>query len=61
MPITIKTRNFSLTDEKQNGTFDRPEGLGWAPGYEGKSRGSGIGTSKKYRENYDKIDWSKDE
>ena len=58
--MRIKTRNFSLTDEKQNGTCDKGDGLGWAPGYEAKTRGTGTNTnSKKFQDNYDKIDWSK--
>ena len=35
----IKTRNFSLSNEKRNHVMQHPLDLGWAPGYEGKSEG----------------------
>ena len=55
----IKTRNFSLSKKKQNATFtDSPDGLGWGPGYAAKEEGVVV-NSKRYRKNYDKIDWSK--
>jgi len=51
--MLIKTRNFSLSKEKQNGTFDKGDGLGWAPGYEGVSEGTGVNTSSaRYAKNY---------
>lgn len=56
MGLVIKTNNFSLSDEKQNGTWEK-DGLGWNPDYVAKSKGTNT-TSKKYQENYDKIDWS---
>ena len=55
MTIGIKTRNFSPT--KTEKTFEQ-DGLGWAPGYEKKFEGMATPASiKKYRDNYDKIDW----
>lgn len=59
--MLVKSRNFSLSDQKQNATFDEsPDGLGWGPGYVPKSEGRGINTnSKKFQDNFDKIDWSK--
>ena len=35
----IKTRNFSLSKEKQNHTITGPNDLGWGPGYAAKSEG----------------------
>lgn len=61
MPIAIKTRNFSLDKDKMEGEFtERADGLGWGPGYGKRFKGSGTNTqSKKFQENFDKIDWSK--
>lgn len=60
MTIGIKTRNFSLNKDKMEGTFDKGDGLGWAPGYEKKFEGARTPeATKKYSIGYDKIDWSK--
>ena len=57
--MLIKTNNFSYNKQRQNATFDEsPDGLGWGPGYTAKTEGVVVNT-EKYRENYDKIDWSK--
>ena len=52
--MLIKTRNFSLSKEKMEGTFDKGDGLGWAPGYEKKFEGVGI-NKIKYGKNYSKM------
>ncbi len=58
--MLIKSRNFSLNKDKQEGTFDQGDGLGWAPGYEKKFEGKRTPKAvKNYREGYDMIDWSK--
>lgn len=59
--MLAKTNNFSLSHKKRNATFDTsPDGLGWGPDYVAKHEGLGINTnSKRYQENFDKIDWSK--
>lgn len=38
MTIAIKTNNFSLSREKQEGTWEK-DGLGWNPDYAAKSEG----------------------
>ena len=50
--MLIKTKNFSLSHDKQNGTFDGPDGLGWAPGYETKTKGVGLKNNIVYDKNY---------
>ena len=54
MVIGIKTHNFSLSRDKQEGTFDKGDGLGWAPGYEAKSEGLGINTIR-YGKNFSRM------
>ncbi len=53
MTIAIKTRNFSLNKNKMEGTFDKGDGLGWAPGYEKTFEGTGI-DSVRYGKNYNR-------
>ena len=45
--MLIKTRNFSLDKNKMEGTFDKGDGLGWAPGYEKKFEGVGRPGSER--------------
>ena len=45
--MLIKTRNFSLNKDKMEGTFDKGDGLGWAPGYEKKFEGVGRGRPER--------------
>jgi hypothetical protein len=49
--MEVKSRNFSLTKEKQNGTCDNGNVVGWMPGYEAKSEGVGFKTAR-YDKNY---------
>lgn len=39
--MLIKSRNFSLSQEKQNHTVTGPMDLGWGPGYAAKTEGVG--------------------
>ena len=56
--MLAKTTNFSVNRAKQDATFDTsPSGLGWGPEYVAKREGVVVNT-KRYRENFDKIDWS---
>ncbi len=58
--MLIKSSNFSLDQQKMEGTYEeRPDGLGWAPGYEMKSEGTRNRNSKRYTDNYGKVDWNK--
>lgn len=58
--MLTKSRNFSLSKEKQNHTITGPNDLGWGHGYAAKSKGLQTPeNAKKYRNGYDKIDWSK--
>lgn len=52
--MLIKTRNFSLEKEKMEGTFDKGDGLGWAPGYEKKFEGT-QSNSARYTKNYSQM------
>ena len=49
MTIGIKTRNFSAT--KCEKTFDGPDGLGFAPGYEKRFEGTDI-DKQRFDKNY---------
>ncbi len=56
--MLIKTRNFSLNKDKMEGTFDKGDGLGWAPGYNKKFEGRRTPKAiKNFSDNYDKIKW----
>ena len=52
--MLTKVRNFSLNKDKMEGTFDKGDGLGWAPGYEKRFEGVG-GNNIRYGKNYSQM------
>ena len=52
--MLIKTRNFSLDKDKMEGTFDKGDGLGWAPGYEKKFEGTVV-NKIRYGKNFSRM------